>query len=274
MYHLTTHAFFKATLFLVAGSIIHACHHEQDIYKMGGIFSRMPITSIVALLATFSIIAIPYFSGYYSKEAIVVAAYTRSAGGAFIYQAAFWIIFAAAALTPIYMFRLFFNVFCGTPHSECAANARESSLWMTFPLVVLAVYSVFGAWGFAYESQWLDGKFSFIMPTAAVKFVSGLLPLHSPTPEIEGNCGARRKCGSCVHFHRNRHSVRFVRQKPRVRSRSKEGALPLQCARKTRLVRLCLIIGMWRKSNRESQLSSRHLRTCSLLKCCACAARA
>lgn len=54
MYHLTTHAFFKATLFLVAGSIIHACHHEQDIYKMGGIFSRMPITSIVALLATFS----------------------------------------------------------------------------------------------------------------------------------------------------------------------------------------------------------------------------
>lgn len=189
MYHLTTHAFFKATLFLVAGSIIHACHHEQDIYKMGGIFSRMPITSIVALLATFSIIAIPYFSGYYSKEAIVVAAYTRSAGGAFIYQAAFWIIFAAAALTPIYMFRLFFNVFCGTPHSECAANARESSLWMTFPLVVLAVYSVFGAWGVAYESQWLDGKFSFIMPTAAVKFVSGLLPLHSPTPEIEGTVG-------------------------------------------------------------------------------------
>lgn len=184
MFHLSTHAFFKATLFLVAGSIIHACHHEQNIYKMGGLFKKMPITSTAALLATLSIIAIPYFSGYYSKEAIVVASFSRSTSGLLLDQISFWLVFAAAALTPIYMFRLFFNVFCGTAHSDSAANAKESSAWMTLPLVVLAIYSVVGAWSFAYDLFWLDGKWSLLIPTAATKFVGSLLALHTPAPDI------------------------------------------------------------------------------------------
>ena len=183
MYHLTTHAFFKATLFLAAGSIIHACAHEQDIYKMGGLFRRMPATSIAALVAALSIIAVPYFSGYYSKEAIVLASYARSAGGALLDKVSFWLVFAAAAFTPIYMFRLFFNVFCGTPHSEGAEKARESSLWMTLPLAVLAAYSAVGAWSYAYGFEWLGGKWNFLMPSAATKFVGDLLKLHSPSPD-------------------------------------------------------------------------------------------
>lgn len=81
MFHLTTHAFFKAALFLVAGSAILACHHEQDIYKMGGLFKKMPITGVTALFATLSIMAVPYFSGYYSKEGIMLSAYGRALSG-------------------------------------------------------------------------------------------------------------------------------------------------------------------------------------------------
>ena len=175
MYHLTTHAFFKATLFLVAGSIIHACHHEQNIFKMGGMFKRMPITSAVALVATLSIIAIPYFSGYYSKESILIAAFGKSAGGAFIDTAVFWLVMGAAFLTPVYMGRLFFNVFLGKPHSQKAENARESSAWMTVPIVILAVYSFAGAWSFAYDIIWFDGKMDGLIPSAATTFVGGTL---------------------------------------------------------------------------------------------------
>lgn len=178
MFHLTTHAFFKATLFLVAGSIIHACHHEQDIFKMGGLFKKMPVTSAVALVATLSIVAIPYFSGYYSKEAILSAAFGRSLGGALFDKAVFWLVMGAAVLTPIYMGRLFFNVFLGKAHSENAQHARESSLWITLPLVVLALYSFAGAWSFAYDLTWLGGKMDFLIPAAATSFISSVWDIH------------------------------------------------------------------------------------------------
>lgn len=175
MFHLTTHAFFKATLFLVAGSIIHACHHEQDIFKMGGLFKRMPITSLVALFATLSIIAFPAFSGYYSKEAILCAAFGRAGSGLILDQISFWLIMGGAALTPIYMGRLFFNVFFGKPHSQKAEAARESSLFMTLPLIVLAVYSLAGGWSFDYNFAWADGKMIALIPAAATQFVGDLL---------------------------------------------------------------------------------------------------
>ena len=175
MFHLTTHAFFKAALFLVAGSIIHACAHEQDIFKMGGLFRRMPVTSAVALAAVLSIIAIPYFSGYYSKEAILTAAFGRAQAGDVLDKAAFWLIMGAAALTPVYMGRLFFNVFFGKPRSEAAGRARESSLWMLVPLAVLALYSVAGAWGVEYGMLWSGGKMSGLIPAAASDFIAPLL---------------------------------------------------------------------------------------------------
>ena len=176
MYHLTTHAFFKATLFLVAGSIIHACHHEQDIFKMGGIFKKMPVTSTVA---TLSIAAIPYFSGYFSKEAIVMAAFGRSVGGAPLDKAVFGLVMGAAVLTPIYMGRLFFNVFLGKPRSENAGHAHESSLWMTLPLVILAIYSLAGAWSFAYEMNWFGGKIDCLIPASATAFIDSIWRRHS-----------------------------------------------------------------------------------------------
>ncbi len=180
MFHLTTHAFFKATLFLVAGSVIHACHHEQDIYKMGGLFNKMPITSLVATFATLSIIAVPYFAGYYSKEGILLASYAKAqVGGVYFDKIIFWIIMGAALLTPVYMGRLFFNVFMGTPHSQKAQNAKESSLFMTLPLVVLAIFSFAGAWGFVYDITWLGGKMSGIMPASACEFVGNILKTHN-----------------------------------------------------------------------------------------------
>ncbi len=178
MYHLTTHAFFKATLFLAAGSVIHACGHQQDIFKLGGLFKKMPITSAAALVATLSIIAIPYFSGYYSKEAILAASYGRSVDGAIFDKIIFWLVMGAAVLTPVYMGRLFFNVFCGKPHSDGAARARESSLWMTLPLAVLALYSLAGAWSFAYGLLWMDGKMNFLMPSAATTFIGSVWEIH------------------------------------------------------------------------------------------------
>ena len=171
MFHLTTHAFFKATLFLVAGSIIHACHHEQDIFKMGGIFKRMPITSLVALIATLSIIAIPFFSGYYSKEAILTSAYAKAQVGSLFDNIVFWLVMGGAVLTPIYMGRLFFNVFLGVPNSETAQKAKESSLFMTIPLVILAIYSLGGGWSFVSNMLWADGKMDCLIPTSATLFI-------------------------------------------------------------------------------------------------------
>lgn len=173
MFHLTTHAFFKATLFLVAGSVIHACHHEQDIFKMGGLFRRMPLTAIIALAATLSIMAIPFFSGYYSKEGILMAAFARAS------ESSFWLdktvlvmVVVAAAMTPVYMCRLFANVFFGAPQSEKARNARESSVFMVLPMAVLAVYSVCGAFSYVCDIRWLDGKFDLLVPTSATAFVA------------------------------------------------------------------------------------------------------
>ena len=179
MFHLTTHAFFKATLFLVAGSIIHACHHEQNIYKMGGLFKKMPITSVVALVATLSIIATPMFAGYYSKEAIVVAAYAKSVCGGGFEAVIFALLLGAAFLTPIYMGRLFFNVFFGKSHSEKSEHARESGLFMTVPLIILALLSLGGGWAFVSDAKFFDGKMDFILPTSAVAFVSDFLKSHT-----------------------------------------------------------------------------------------------
>lgn len=177
MMHLTMHAFFKAALFLVAGSVIHACSHEQNMFRMGGLFRRMPLTGAAALLAACSTISVPYFAGYYSKEMILNLSYVRMLGGApgegFFSAAVFAMVFAAALLTPLYMGRLFFSVFLGAPRGEGAAKARESSLWMTLPLAVLGLFSLGGAWGVVYGLKWLGGRFGGMMPESAEAFMSG-----------------------------------------------------------------------------------------------------
>ena len=135
MFHLFTHAFFKCMLFLCAGSVIIALHHEQNIWKMGGLLTRMPLTALCLIAGTLALVGTPGFSGYYSKDLIV--AYAHGAN-----SAVFWITAGAALLTSFYMFRLFFVVFMGHPRSGHAEHAHQSPAVMTIPLIVLAIPSV------------------------------------------------------------------------------------------------------------------------------------
>lgn len=139
LFHLITHAFFKALLFLGAGSIIHGCHHEQDIFKMGGIFKKMPITSITFLVGVLALCGVYGLSGFYSKDAILIAAGLQG-------EVLFILLTGGAFLTAGYMGRLVWIVFFGAPKSDAAAHAHESGLTMLVPLIVLGVLSVVGGW--------------------------------------------------------------------------------------------------------------------------------
>jgi NADH-quinone oxidoreductase subunit L len=141
MFHLSTHAFFKALLFLGAGSVIVALHHEQNIWKMGGLRMKTPVTYWTFMVGTLALCGMPPFSGFFSKDAILAAAYERS-----LWLFAVGVI--VAALTTFYMFRLVFVVFLGAPRSEAAGHAHESSPVMAWPLRALAVASLLaGFWG-------------------------------------------------------------------------------------------------------------------------------
>lgn len=139
LFHVTTHAFFKALLFLGSGSIIHANHHEQDITKMGGLRKYMPITHMTFLIGTLAIAGFPFLSGFYSKDEILAAAFTSN-------PVVYGLVVFSAALTAIYMFRLYFMVFSGefrgSEHTK--HHLHESPAVMTMPLVVLTVLSILG----------------------------------------------------------------------------------------------------------------------------------
>ena len=139
LFHLITHAFFKALLFLGAGSVIHGCHHEQDIFKMGGILKKMPITSITFFVGVLALCGVYGFAGFYSKDAILVAGGLES-------TAIFSLLTLGAFLTAGYMGRLVWIVFFGEPKSDAAAHAHESGFSMLLPLIILAVLSVVGGW--------------------------------------------------------------------------------------------------------------------------------
>jgi NADH-quinone oxidoreductase subunit L len=138
MFHLSTHAFFKALLFLGAGSVIIALHHEQDIWKMGNLRKKMPVTYWTFLVGTLALAGMIPFSGFYSKDAILAKAIEQQAYGRF----AVGVI--VAVLTTFYMFRLVFVVFGGAVRSESAGHAHESPPVMIFPLRFLAVFSLIG----------------------------------------------------------------------------------------------------------------------------------
>jgi NADH-quinone oxidoreductase subunit L len=138
MYHLGTHAFFKALLFLGAGSVIHAMHHEQDIWNMGGLKNKLPVTFWTFLLGTLALMGVPPLSGFYSKDAILATAFEASPWGLFP------ISVIVAILTTFYMARLMLIAFFGKARSEGAHHAHESPLVMTGPLVFLAILTVLG----------------------------------------------------------------------------------------------------------------------------------
>ena len=148
IFHLTTHAFFKALLFLSAGSVIHAMHHEQDMRKMGGLFKKIPFTATMMWIGSLAIIGFPYLSGYYSKESILENAFYASNGIAYF---AYLVGILTALLTAFYSWRLLFLTFHGENRSNNKTydHAHESPLVMTFPLFILAIGSIFSGIFFA-----------------------------------------------------------------------------------------------------------------------------
>ncbi len=138
MFHLTTHAFFKALLFLAAGSVIHALHHEQDIWKMGALRKKMPVTFWTFLVGTLALCGVPPFSGFYSKDAILAQAWHAHD------YPLFAIAVFVAMLTTFYMFRLFFVALVGEPRTNEASHAHESPGVMIWPLRILAVLALVG----------------------------------------------------------------------------------------------------------------------------------
>ena len=148
IFHLTTHAFFKALLFLSAGSVIHAMHHEQDMRKMGGLFKKIPFTASMMWIGSLAIIGFPYLSGYYSKESILENAFYASNGIAYF---AYLVGILTALLTAFYSWRLLFLTFHGENRSNNKTydHAHESPLVMTVPLFILAIGSIFSGIFFA-----------------------------------------------------------------------------------------------------------------------------
>ena len=140
MFHLTTHAFFKALLFLGAGSVIIALHHEQDIWKMGGLRKKMPVTFWTFLIGALALCGVPPFSGFYSKDSILMQSLEQKN------YLLFGVAVFVAALTTFYMFRLFFVAFLGEARTEKGNHAHESPAVMTWPLLGLALFAVIGGY--------------------------------------------------------------------------------------------------------------------------------
>ncbi|MEC9384058.1 MAG: NADH-quinone oxidoreductase subunit L [SAR324 cluster bacterium] len=142
VFHVMTHAFFKALLFLGSGSVILAVHHEQDMRKMGALKNKLPITYMTMLLGTFAISGIPFFSGFFSKDEILWKAYSSPLGGPWLWGVGF----LTAGLTAFYMFRMIYLTFHGESRvdSHTAEHLHESPFSMTIPLMILAALAVTG----------------------------------------------------------------------------------------------------------------------------------
>jgi NADH-quinone oxidoreductase subunit L len=161
VFHVVTHAFFKALLFLGAGSVIHAMHHEQDIRNMGGLKSKLPITHITFLLGYLAIIGFPFFSGYFSKDEIIIQALDKK-------PIIGYLLIFGALMTAFYMSRVYFLTFWGKFRGthEQEHHLHESPLTMTIPLMVLAVLSVVG--GFFLQGYMEHNLVQNVVASAAI----------------------------------------------------------------------------------------------------------
>ncbi len=173
MFHLFTHAFFKALLFLGSGSVIHAFKDEQDISNMGGVWKKLPYTYILMIIGTLALTGFPFLSGFYSKDAIIEFAYLK--GNTAGYYAAGVGIFTAF-LTSVYSWRLIFKTFHGEYNnkSQKMENLHESSFVMIFPLVILSLGAIFS--GFFFKDLFMDTSFW----SNSIKFLVPLSQEHPP----------------------------------------------------------------------------------------------
>jgi NADH-quinone oxidoreductase subunit L len=153
IFHLMTHAFFKALLFLAAGSVIHGLGGEQDLRKMGGLWRKLPVTFTVTTVGVLAIAGIYPFAGFFSKDAILYAAFLQGTNGKILYSVGL----LTALLTAFYMFRLWYMTFLGEPHSQ-QIHPHESPWSMRGPLLILAALSICGGW------LWLFGFGEFLAP--------------------------------------------------------------------------------------------------------------
>ncbi len=177
IFHLMTHAFFKALLFLAAGSVIIAMHHHQDMRQMGGLRKYMRITWLTSLIGSLALIGTPFFSGFYSKDSIIEAVqHSNIAGAGFAYTAVLLGVF----VTALYSFRMYFLVFHGKERMDehTREHLHESPWVVTLPLIALAIPSVVVAWFFVEEMVF--GKFFgsaiFVLPKHDVL---AQLPVHN-----------------------------------------------------------------------------------------------
>ncbi len=179
IFHLMTHAFFKALLFLAAGSVIIGLHHEQDMRRMGGLRKHMPITYWTALIGTLALVGFPGFSGFFSKDALIEAVHASTAFGAGF---AYWCVLLGVFVTALYSFRLLFLVFHGEERIDADAKAHlhESPAVVWVPLVALAIPSVLIGW-YTIEPLLFGGFFTDSLVVLAEHDV-----LHEVGEEFEG----------------------------------------------------------------------------------------
>ena len=194
MFHLFTHAFFKAMLFLGAGSVIHGMHHEQDMRNYGGLRKKMPITFMAMLIGTLAItgVGIPLtgwigFAGFASKDAVIESAYAGTAGGY-----AFWMLVIAALFTSFYSWRLMFLTFWGKPRGDkhTHKHAHESPMVMLIPLGVLALGAIFAG------AIWYGSFFG--KTNEVVKFFGGTY--GEPAQELVEAVAERSPKASELHY--------------------------------------------------------------------------
>ncbi|MDA9723179.1 NADH-quinone oxidoreductase subunit L [Candidatus Pelagibacter sp.] len=178
IFHLFTHAFFKALLFLGAGAVIHSFHEEQDINKMGGVIKKLPYTYVLMLIGTLALTGFPFLSGFYSKDAIIEFAYLR--GNAVGILAAFAGI-VTALLTSIYSWRLIFKTFHGNFNNKelSVDKIHESPLVMIAPLVILAIGAIFA--GMAFKGLFIGHEIAYEFWGKSIKFLEPLSTDHPPT---------------------------------------------------------------------------------------------
>ena len=177
MFHLFTHAFFKALLFLGAGAVIHSFHEEQDINKMGGVIKKLPYTYVLMLIGTLALTGFPFLSGFYSKDAIIEFAYLRGNGVGIL---AAFVGIVTALLTSIYSWRLIFKTFHGNFNNKeiSVDKIHESPLVMIVPLVILAVGAIFA--GMAFKGLFIGHEIAYEFWGKSIKFLEPLSTDHPP----------------------------------------------------------------------------------------------
>ena len=178
MFHLFTHAFFKALLFLGAGAVIHSFHEEQDINKMGGVIKKLPYTYVLMLIGTLALTGFPFLSGFYSKDAIIEFAYLRGNGVGIL---AAFVGIVTALLTSIYSWRLIFKTFHGNFNNKelSVDKIHESPLVMIAPLVILAIGAIFA--GMAFKGLFIGHEIAYEFWGQSIKFLEPLSTDHPPT---------------------------------------------------------------------------------------------